>query len=57
MINIILNSLGLLKLRKDRSNNKDLIKHLKKKKLVIIFYSKRLNLLIKLCGNNENNKS
>ncbi len=44
MINIILNSLGLLKLRKDRSNNKDLIKHLKKKKLGIIFYSKRLNL-------------
>ena len=45
MINIILNGLRLLKLRKDHSNNENLIKHLKKKKkLGLIFYSKRLNL-------------
>ena len=44
MINIMLNGLRLLKLRKDHSNNENLIKHLKKKKLGLIFYSKRLNL-------------
>ena len=48
MIYIILNNFELLKLRKDRSKKKDWKKHLKKKKLGIIFYSKRLNLPTKL---------
>ena len=42
MINIILNGLRLLKLRKDHSNNENLIKHFKKKKTWSNFLFKKI---------------
>ena len=48
MINIRLNGLRLLKIRKDRSNNEDLTKHLKKNIPGSNFLSKKIKFTYKL---------
>ena len=47
MINIRLNSLRLLKIRKDHSNNEDLTKHLKKNIPGSNFLSKKIKFTFK----------